>query len=175
MNCAIIITSPTDAGVRLCADAECAALHTLLARYGLTLHRVNASDTIPGSFWQAPEAGLVADKLYVRSDTPIHSALHEACHYICMDTARRQQLDTNAGGGYEEEDAVCYLQILLSEHITGMTRAQMFADMDAWGYSFRLGSARAWFEGDAEDARDWLLRHHLIDAQDCPNFLLRMR
>ena len=27
--------------------------------------------------------------------------------------------------------------------------------MDAWGYSFRLGSARAWFEHDAEDARQW--------------------
>ncbi len=28
--------------------------------------------------------------------------------------------------------------------------------MDAWGYSFRLGSTRAWFEGDAQDARAWL-------------------
>jgi len=28
--------------------------------------------------------------------------------------------------------------------------------MDAWGYSFRLGSARAWFENDAEDAIGWL-------------------
>ena len=24
--------------------------------------------------------------------------------------------------------------------------------MDAWGYTFRLGSARAWFENDADDA-----------------------
>jgi hypothetical protein len=24
--------------------------------------------------------------------------------------------------------------------------------LDAWGYTFRLGSARAWFERDAEDA-----------------------
>ena len=31
--------------------------------------------------------------------------------------------------------------------------ARLMADMDAWGYSFRLGSARAWFENDAEDAR----------------------
>ena len=36
----------------------------------------------------------------------------------------------------------------------GIERA--FADMDAWGYSFRLGSARAWFEQDAEDAADYL-------------------
>jgi hypothetical protein len=38
------------------------------------------------------------------------------------------------------------------------------SDMDAWGYSFRLGSTQAWFEGDAADARQWLLRRHLIDA-----------
>jgi hypothetical protein len=30
------------------------------------------------------------------------------------------------------------------------------ADMDAWGYSFRLGSTRAWFEHDADDARVFL-------------------
>ena len=26
------------------------------------------------------------------------------------------------------------------------------ADMDTWGYSFRLGDTRSWFERDAEDA-----------------------
>jgi hypothetical protein len=39
----------------------------------------------------------------------------------------------------------------------------MCADMDAWGYTFRLGSARAWFERDADDARQWLIAHCLID------------
>lgn len=29
-----------------------------------------------------------------------------------------------------------------------------------------LGSAQAWFEGNAEDARAWLLRAGLINAQD---------
>jgi hypothetical protein len=36
--------------------------------------------------------------------------------------------------------------------------------MDAWGYSFRLGSTRAWFEEDATDARDWLCRYGVIEA-----------
>ena len=36
------------------------------------------------------------------------------------------------------------------------------ADMDAWGYSFRLGSTRAWFERDAEDARAWLAERRLL-------------
>jgi hypothetical protein len=37
-------------------------------------------------------------------------------------------------------------------------------DMDAWGYTFRLGSARAWFEEDAEDARTWLQQRGLLPA-----------
>ena len=36
--------------------------------------------------------------------------------------------------------------------------------MDAWGYSFRLGSTRAWFERDAEDARAWLAARSLLPA-----------
>jgi hypothetical protein len=35
-------------------------------------------------------------------------------------------------------------------------------DMDAWGYSFRLGSARAWFERDADDARTFLRERGLL-------------
>ena len=38
-----------------------------------------------------------------------------------------------------------------------MGRERMFSDMDRWGYSFRLGSARAWFNEDAEDAISFLL------------------
>jgi hypothetical protein len=37
--------------------------------------------------------------------------------------------------------------------------------MDEWGYSFRLGSAAVWFAEDADDARDWLIRHGLLDAE----------
>jgi len=43
-------------------------------------------------------------------------------------------------------------------------RARITQDIDTWGYSFRLGSARVWFEHDAEDARSWLLaRGHDLD------------
>jgi len=38
--------------------------------------------------------------------------------------------------------------------------------MDAWGYSFRLGSARRWFFEDADDARGWLVRRGLWNAED---------
>ncbi len=47
------------------------------------------------------------------------------------------------------------------------------ADMDAWGYSFRLGSTRAWFEGDAADARAWLERHALVAPGGGPTGALR--
>lgn len=153
-----------DAVARL-ADIDCPGFQSLLARFGLTVEIAQAQAPIPASYWGESEAGLRLDRLYVRPDTPLHSALHEACHYICMDRARRAVLDTDAGGDYAEEDAVCYLQILLADAIPGFGRARMLADMDDWGYTFRLGSARAWFEQDAQDARDWLLRHGLIDAQ----------
>lgn len=139
------------------------ALRALLARLGLQVRDCARDDPIPGSYWEAPEAGLIGESLYVRPDTPVHSLLHEACHFLCMDPQRRAELHTDAGGDYAEEDAVCYLQILLADLIPSIGSGRMLQDMDAWGYTFRLGSARAWFEEDARDARDWLHRHGLID------------
>lgn len=153
-----------------CREAD---LGVLLGRYGLQPVLLEPGAPIPGSYWGEPEAGLVDDRLYLRPDTPLHSALHEGCHYICMDQARRSRLHTDAGGEVAEENAVCYLQVLLADQVPGMGRSRMFADMDAWGYSFRLGSSRAWFEQDAEDARDWLRQHQLITAADQPTWRLR--
>ena len=110
-------------------------------------------EDLPGSYWGESEAGLRGNVLYVRADTPLHSLLHELSHFVCMTPARRAGLDRDAGGDDAEECAVCYLQILLADEIPALGRARMFADMDAWGYSFRFGSARAWFESDAADAR----------------------
>lgn len=121
---------------------------------------------IPGSFWGDEEAGLIANTLYYRSDTPVHSILHEACHFICMDDARRKSLHTNAGGDAAEENAVCYLEVLLADALPQVGRARIFKDMDAWGYNFRLGSAQAWFENDAEDARDWLQQKGLVEMAE---------
>ena len=145
------------------ADCVADSVASLLARFGLRL--TNQSGDIQGSYWGDREAGLQGDILYARPDTPLHSVLHEACHYICMDRARRESLDRDAGGDYNEENAVCYLQIILADELPGFDRARMMSDMDAWGYTFRLGSARAWFEGDADDARQWLIDQRLIDDQ----------
>lgn len=149
------------------------ALRALLARYDLQLQQVGIADSIPGSFWGETEAGLMDGCLHVRADTPVHSALHEACHFICMDAARRSTLHTDAGGDYDEENAVCFLQILLADELPGFDRSRMLADMDAWGYSFRLGSARAWFERDADDAQAWLLAEGLIDSRGRLRWRLR--
>lgn len=146
-------------------------LVALLNRYNMHLEIVDAGD-IPGSFWGDSEAGLVADRLYARLDTPIHSILHEFCHYICMDQQRRKKLHTNAGGTLAEENATCFLQILLADELAEMGRERMMQDMDAWGYTFRLGSAKAWFEKDAEDAETWLQGHQLI-IQHQATFKLR--
>ena len=141
------------------------SLASLLARFGAKLIAIDAAAEIPGSYWGESEAGLVMDQVYVRPDTPVHSVLHEASHFVCMDAARRAGLNRDAGGNFDEENAVCYLQIVLADELPGMLRQRMWVDMDAWGYTFRLGSARAWFEQDAEDARLWLMDRGILDAQ----------
>ena len=103
----------------------------------------------------------------------MHSLLHEAGHVICMDEARRAGLDRDAGGDDLEEAAVCYLQVVLADQLPGVGRGRLMQDMDAWGYSFRLGSSRSWFESDAADARAWLLGHGLITDAGAPTFALR--
>lgn len=134
----------------------------LLAQHGLELVRVEDGAPIPGSYWGEPEAGVIASKVYARADTPAHSLLHEACHLLVADPARRASIHTDASDSLEEEDATCYLQILLADALAGFGRERALADMDMWGYSFRLGSARAWFEQDAADARTFLLARGLL-------------
>lgn len=159
--------------VLTCRELGYPQLQHLLQRFGLRLNIVEDNAPIPGSWFGEPEAGVIKTEVLVRSDTPVHSALHEACHIICMDGTRRAELHTDTGGDYDEENAVCYLQLLLADQLPGMGRARMMQDMDEWGYSFRLGSTRAWFEEDAEDARDWLIQHGLIQANHTPNWRLR--
>jgi hypothetical protein len=155
------------------ADCCNGALAALIARHSLRLRHVDDAAVIPGSYWGDDEAGLIGTELFVRDRTPVHSALHEACHYVCMDEMRRKGLHRDAGGDHAEENAVCYLQILMADHLPEMGRAQMCADMDAWGYTFRLGSAREWFERDADDARVWLLKKAIIDAGERLTWRLR--
>ena len=146
--------------------ADRVAVAALLDRYGLGLALVAPDEVIPGSYWGESEAGLRGDRLYARLDTPVHSVLHEASHYICMTPERRSGLDRDAGGDDLEESAVCYLQVLLAGALPGVGRERAFADMDAWGYSFRLGTTRAWFESDAQDARAWLRQHGVTGDGD---------
>ena len=146
----------------LLRDVPAAAVAALLARHGLQLARVEDGAPIPGSYWGEPEAGLIGHTVYARADTPLHSLLHEASHLIVKPVAERAAVHTNASDSVAEEDATCYLQILLADAVPGAGRERLMADMDAWGYSFRLGSARAWFERDAEDAREWLRARGLL-------------
>jgi len=150
-----------------------APLRELLARFDLELTPCWATESIPASYWGDEEAGLRSNRLYARDDTPLHSILHEASHFICMDDKRRQDLDTDAGSDEAEENAVCYLQVLLADELACLGRERMFADMDSWGYSFRLGASRNWFEQDAEDALDWLIEQGLVDKGHRPRYRLR--
>ena len=143
------------------ASGDAAAL---LAGHGLELVAVDHGAPIPGSYWGAPEAGIIGTRVYARADTPVHSLLHEACHLIVLPPERRALVHTDATDSVPEEDATCYLQILLADALPGVGRDRLMADMDAWGYTFRLGSTRAWFERDAGDARAWLHARGLLPA-----------
>jgi len=166
----------SDAAVLTVGDVGVAGVRSLLTRYGLHFRTVGAGADIPGSYWGDREAGIVALEVFGRDDTPVHSVLHETCHVICMDRRRRESLCRDAGGDDLEESAVCYLQVLLADELPGVGRQRLMRDMDAWGYSFRLGSTERWFEHDADDARDWLFREGLISASNGrvgPSFTLR--
>lgn len=146
------------------ADIDFDAAAALLARYGLALERVPDGAQIPGSYWGECEAGLIGATVYARGDTPVHSLLHEASHLIVLPAERRAAVHTDATDSVEEEDAVCVLQVLLGDALADVGADRVLAEMDAWGYTFRLGSARAYVERDATDAWAWLDRAGLADA-----------
>lgn len=146
-----------------------------MRRYGIALCRVADGEPIPGSYWGEPEAGIRGTQVFARSDTPVHSLLHEVCHIVCMTPLRRNSLDRDAGGSDLEECGVCYLQVLLADEIDGAGRSRMLQDMDCWGYSFRLGSTARWFTDDAQDGRRFLADHGLLRPDGAPSFRCRAR
>ena len=147
------------------ADISSDATTALLARYGLQLQLVTDGQPIPGSYWGDCEAGLIGQCVYARNDTPVHSLLHEAAHLIVLPPQRRALVHTDATDSIEEEDAVCVLQVLLGDALPGVGAARVLADMDAWGYTFRLGCAQAYFDSDAQTAWQWLAERALVDAR----------
>src|SRR5688572_13357786 len=155
--------APAATDVLVLADIAFDDAVALLSRFGLALERIADAVAIPGSFWGEPEAGIVGNTVHARADTPVHSLLHEAAHLIVLPPERRALVHTDATDSIEEEDAVLVLQALLADALPGVGRARILADMDAWGYTFRLGSARAYVEHDADSAWQWLAERGLVD------------
>ena len=154
-------SDPADAVLRI-GEIGFDEPRTLLARHGLTLVEIAAGEAIPGSFWGDTEAGIIGCTVYARADTPVHSLLHEACHLIVLPEEKRALVHTDATDSIEEEDATCYLQIVLGGLLPSVGSARIMEDMDRWGYTYRLGSTRAWFEQDAAEARVFLGKRGLL-------------
>jgi hypothetical protein len=150
-----------DAPVVRLRDIDIGQARQLLGLFSLQLRLVADATPIPGSYWGECEAGLIGSSVFARADTPVHSLLHESCHLMVIPAERRQAVHTDASDSVPEENATCYLQLLLAERIDGFGFERACADMDLWGYSFRLGSAKAWFLHDAEDAREFLAAQRL--------------
>jgi hypothetical protein len=148
--------------VLVLSSIDISPVRAMLARHGLSLESVADGAPIPGSYWGESEAGVIGNVVYARRDTPVHSLLHETCHLIVAPAEKREHIDTDASDSQAEEDATCYLQIVLADELPGVGALRMCADMDRWGYTFRLGSAREWYERDAEDARAWLMQRGLL-------------
>ena len=68
---------------------------------------------------------------------------------------------------------MCYLQLLLADLLPEVGAQRLMRDMDAWGYSFRLGSTARWFYEDADDAGLWLERAGIVDGDRQLTFRLR--
>lgn len=128
----------------------------LLSRLGCTLVLQPAGSAIAASHWGEPEAGIDGLRIIARPDTPLHSVLHETGHLLCTPPAQRPGLWRSAGSDDLEEAAVCCLQVRMATDLPGYDPDRLFADMQAWGYSFRLGSPAQWYRQDAEDALAWL-------------------
>ncbi len=155
--------APTESSVLTLGEIDLADVVALLARYDLRLALVDDGAPIPGSYWGEPEAGLIGDTVHARRDTPLHSLLHEACHLIVLPPERRAAIHTDASDCQLEEDATCCLQLLLADALPGFGIERAYADMDAWGYTFRLGSAHAYAEQDADAVWAWLADAGLVD------------
>ncbi|MGI9232502.1 MAG: hypothetical protein ACR2RD_02630 [Woeseiaceae bacterium] len=167
------MTAESTVDVLTVADAAIEELSDLLERYKLKLIIQGDGEAIQGSYWGEPEAGVIGTTIYARADTPLHSVLHESCHVICMTSERRAKLVRDAGGDDIEEAGVCYLQLVLSASLSRCGSERLMRDMDAWGYSFRLGNTKRWFLDDAEDARNFLINQNLLTAGGLPTFQLR--
>jgi hypothetical protein len=115
-------------------------------------------EVIPGSYWGEREAGLIGSKIYARLDTPLHSVLHEERAFHLHDAGAARRIGHRCGRRSRRRECRVLPADPAGESLPNVGRERMCRDMDEWGYSFRLGSAAAWFAEDAEDARQWLIR-----------------
>ena len=91
-----------------------------------------------------------------------------------MSEERRKCLDRDAGGDDLEEAAVCYLQMLLADHLPGCRSRPADAGHGQPGVTVSGSAIRAAGSSRTLATRvDWLLDNGLISSADNPLFILR--
>ena len=111
---------------------------------------------------------MIGATVYARADTPVHSLLHEAGHLIVLPPERRAaRAYRRHRFGRRRRRGLRAAGRCSATRCRASAATRVLADMDAWGYTFRLGSARAYVEHDAADAWRWLREHGLVDAGGC--------
>ena len=125
---------PIPADVLRVGEVADASVVGLSRKFGVELRQFDAGEMLPGSYWGESEAGLRANVLSVRADTPLHSLLHELSHYVCMTPERRAGLDRDAGGDDEEDlrdISFDEAQLLAKEREQEILRAALARDLVA--------------------------------------------
>lgn len=128
----------------------------LFVCFDLWFECVVDGELIFGSFWGDEEVGIIGIIVYVCGDMLVYLLLYEVCYLIVLLLECCVVVYIDVIDLIEEEDVICYLQIVLVDVFLGVGCDWLMVDMDVWGYLFWFGLICVWFEQDVENVCQFL-------------------
>jgi len=140
-----------------------------LDRYGLSLHLVAPDEVIPARIGASARR---ADgiQIFARLDTAGAFGAARGRPFYLHDAGTARRLGYRCRRRSCGRECVCYLQIILAQSLPNVGRERMCRDMDEWAIRSGWEAPRSGSIQDAEDARDWLMRHGVLDSQSRPTY-----